>query len=105
GLHRRATTPRSVLFVLRCEAWTADEGDQAGDSREKGGTPEAAATRAWAIDQQHHGLAEREICYALLQSVVQSPDDTPVYLNVYNFTPMNGYTYWAGLGIFHSRIE
>lgn len=30
---------------------------------------------------------------------------TPVYLNVYDLTPMNGYVYWAGLGIFHSGVE
>lgn len=34
-----------------------------------------------------------------------SPGDTPVYLNVYDLTPMNGYLYWAGLGIFHSGVE
>ncbi|ERN17578.1 hypothetical protein AMTR_s00059p00140900 [Amborella trichopoda] len=30
---------------------------------------------------------------------------TPVYLNVYDLTPMNGYFYWAGFGIFHSGVE
>ncbi|WKA11014.1 hypothetical protein VitviT2T_028550 [Vitis vinifera] len=30
---------------------------------------------------------------------------TPVYLNVYDLTPMNGYAYWVGLGIFHSVVE
>ncbi|KAL3685782.1 hypothetical protein R1sor_003804 [Riccia sorocarpa] len=29
----------------------------------------------------------------------------PVYLNVYDLTPMNGYVYWVGMGIFHSGIE
>lgn len=33
------------------------------------------------------------------------PGSTPVYLNVYDSTPMNGYTYWAGLGIFLSGVE
>jgi hypothetical protein len=33
------------------------------------------------------------------------PGNTPVYLNVYDLAPMNGYTYWAGLGIFHSGVE
>eukprot|EP00268_Persea_americana_P033817 TRINITY_DN3343_c0_g1_i2.p1 TRINITY_DN3343_c0_g1~~TRINITY_DN3343_c0_g1_i2.p1 ORF type:complete len:245 (+),score=37.62 TRINITY_DN3343_c0_g1_i2:255-989(+) len=28
-----------------------------------------------------------------------------VFLNVYDLTPLNGYTYWFGLGIFHSGIE
>ncbi|KAH9617677.1 hypothetical protein KSS87_007365 [Heliosperma pusillum] len=31
--------------------------------------------------------------------------NVPVYLNVYDLTPMNGYLYWAGLGIFHSGVE
>lgn len=33
------------------------------------------------------------------------PDSIPVYLNVYDLTPMNGYAYWAGFGIFHSGVE
>ncbi|GFZ10297.1 PPPDE putative thiol peptidase family protein [Actinidia rufa] len=28
-----------------------------------------------------------------------------LYLNVYDLTPMNGYVYWAGFGIFHSGVE
>ncbi|KAJ9567172.1 hypothetical protein OSB04_003138 [Centaurea solstitialis] len=33
------------------------------------------------------------------------PGNTPVYLNVYDLTPLNGYAYWAGFGIFHSGVE
>ncbi|KAE8675281.1 G-box-binding factor 1 [Hibiscus syriacus] len=33
------------------------------------------------------------------------PGCTPVYLNVYDLTPANGYFYWAGLGIYHSGVE
>ncbi|XVE69927.1 hypothetical protein DITRI_Ditri10aG0030800 [Diplodiscus trichospermus] len=33
------------------------------------------------------------------------PGCTPVYLNVYDLTPLNGYFYWAGIGIFHSGLE
>ncbi|XP_057496239.1 deSI-like protein At4g17486 isoform X1 [Actinidia eriantha] len=29
----------------------------------------------------------------------------PVYLNVYDLTPMNGCFYWAGLGVFHTGME
>ncbi|XP_050364719.1 deSI-like protein At4g17486 isoform X3 [Argentina anserina] len=31
--------------------------------------------------------------------------ETPVILNVYDLTPMNNYSVWVGLGIFHSGIE
>jgi len=34
-----------------------------------------------------------------------SPGQAPIYLNVYDLTPMNGYLYWAGLGIYHSGVE
>lgn len=33
------------------------------------------------------------------------PGNSPVYLNVYDLTPMNGYAYWAGFGIYHSGVE
>ncbi|KAF8093682.1 hypothetical protein N665_0380s0003 [Sinapis alba] len=29
----------------------------------------------------------------------------PVYLNVYDLTPINGYAYWLGLGVYHSGVE
>eukprot|EP00250_Pteridium_aquilinum_P006440 c16368_g1_i1 orf=385-1059(+) len=29
----------------------------------------------------------------------------PLYLNVYDLTPVNGYLYWFGLGIYHSAVE
>ncbi|CAN8233516.1 unnamed protein product [Cochlearia groenlandica] len=28
-----------------------------------------------------------------------------VYLNVYDLTPINGYAYWLGLGVYHSGVE
>lgn len=30
---------------------------------------------------------------------------TPVYLNVYDLTPINSYVYWAGFGVFHTGLE
>lgn len=29
----------------------------------------------------------------------------PVYLNIYDLTPINGYAYWLGLGIYHSGVQ
>ena len=29
----------------------------------------------------------------------------PVYLNVYDLTPINGYAYWIGLGVYHSGVQ
>ncbi|KGN61763.1 deSI-like protein At4g17486 [Cucumis sativus] len=52
------------------------------------------------------GKPTKDLC--LLQKVKASastPGEAPVYLNVYDLTPANGYVYWAGLGIFHSGIE
>ncbi|WOL19391.1 deSI-like protein [Canna indica] len=31
--------------------------------------------------------------------------EAPVYLNVYDLTPINGYAYWLGLGVYHSGIQ
>lgn len=46
-------------------------------------------------------------CFSLFSKVKSgySQGNSPVYLNVYDLTPMNGYAYWAGLGIFHSGVE
>ncbi|KAJ6843379.1 deSI-like protein [Iris pallida] len=40
-----------------------------------------------------------------VRSASKTAGNTPVYLNVYDLTPANGYVYWAGLGIFHSGVE
>ena len=29
----------------------------------------------------------------------------PVHLNVYDLTPINGYAYWLGLGVYHSGVQ
>lgn len=47
-------------------------------------------------------------CFCVFPKVKKagySPGNTPVYLNVYDLTPVNGYVYWAGVGIFHSGVE
>ncbi|KAL8514534.1 hypothetical protein ACS0TY_013584 [Phlomoides rotata] len=48
----------------------------------------------------------RHFClFSKVKSDTEGAKSTPVYLNVYDLTPMNGYVYWAGLGIFHSGVE
>ncbi|KAJ6335122.1 hypothetical protein OIU78_011873, partial [Salix suchowensis] len=49
--------------------------------------------------------ASRFFLFPKQRSANYGAGDTPVYLNVYDLTPMNGYAYWAGLGIFHSGVE
>ncbi|KAK6916543.1 PPPDE peptidase domain [Dillenia turbinata] len=49
--------------------------------------------------------ATRFCIFPKVKSASYSPGSTPVYLNVYDLTPMNGYIYWAGLGVFHSGVE
>lgn len=34
-----------------------------------------------------------------------NPVQAPVYLNIYDLTPLNAYFYWAGIGVFHSGLE
>ena len=49
--------------------------------------------------------ATRFCIFPKVKSAGYGPGNSPVYLNVYDLTPMNGYVYWAGLGIFHSGVE
>ena len=43
--------------------------------------------------------------FSKVKSAGNIPGNTPVYLNVYDLTTVNGYMYWAGIGIFHSGVE
>lgn len=49
--------------------------------------------------------ASRFCMFPKVKSASFSSGDFPVYLNVYDLTPANGYVYWAGLGIFHTGVE
>ena len=49
--------------------------------------------------------ATRFSLFRKVNSASYGPAKAPVYLNVYDLTPMNGYMYWAGLGIYHSGVE
>ncbi|XP_008795626.1 deSI-like protein At4g17486 [Phoenix dactylifera] len=49
--------------------------------------------------------ATRFCLFPKVRSASQTPGNAPVYLNVYDLTPMNGYVYWAGLGIYHTGVE
>ncbi|KAH9624662.1 hypothetical protein KSS87_001672 [Heliosperma pusillum] len=50
-------------------------------------------------------FASRFCLFAKVKSADSTSGYTPVYLNVYDLTPVNGYMYWAGLGIFHTGVE
>ncbi|KAH0912698.1 hypothetical protein HID58_036019 [Brassica napus] len=45
------------------------------------------------------------LCWSGSVKRKQKPGPFPVYLNVYDLTPMNAYGYWLGLGVFHSGVE
>ncbi|KAA8528627.1 hypothetical protein F0562_035982 [Nyssa sinensis] len=49
--------------------------------------------------------ATRFCLFSKVKPAGYGPGNTPVYLNVYDLTTMNGYAYWAGFGIFHSGVE
>lgn len=49
--------------------------------------------------------ATRFCMFPKVKSAGFSPGNTPVYLNVYDLTSINGYVYWAGIGIFHTGVE
>lgn len=50
-------------------------------------------------------FASRFCLFPKSKSAASRPGFAPVYLNVYDLTPVNGYMYWAGLGIFHTGLE
>lgn len=61
--------------------------------------------RAIAPHQLKNKSAGRFCLFPKSKSDRSDPRKAPVFLNVYDLTPMNGYVYWAGLGIFHSGVE
>ncbi|KAG7024432.1 DeSI-like protein [Cucurbita argyrosperma subsp. argyrosperma] len=44
-------------------------------------------------------------CKITLMSKKKKSGTVPVYLNVYDLTPINGYAYWLGLGVYHSGVQ
>lgn len=47
----------------------------------------------------------KKIMLCRKKSCVDAGGSIPVYLNVYDITPFNGYAYWFGLGVYHSGIQ
>ncbi|MBA0867711.1 hypothetical protein Goshw_003214 [Gossypium schwendimanii] len=45
------------------------------------------------------------LCTMVLMPRKKKVGSVPVYLNVYDLTPINGYAYWFGLGIYHSGVQ
>lgn len=67
-----------------------------------------ASKKGWKfiVPLQLRGKSATQFCFLpKSKSVKFGPGNTPVYLNVYDLTLMNGYVHWAGLGIFHSGVE
>ncbi|XP_057550540.1 deSI-like protein At4g17486 [Amaranthus tricolor] len=55
---------------------------------------------------RYRGKFTSRFCmFPKVKSADSSPGFVPVYLNVYDLTPANGYMYWAGLGIYHTGVE
>ncbi|XP_019438786.1 PREDICTED: deSI-like protein At4g17486 [Lupinus angustifolius] len=45
------------------------------------------------------------LCHRIPIHKKKKPGLFLVYLNVYDLTPINGYAYWLGLGVFHSGVQ
>ncbi|GMN35332.1 hypothetical protein TIFTF001_005224 [Ficus carica] len=45
------------------------------------------------------------LCRMVLVPRKKKTGKVPVYLNVYDLTPINGYAYWLGLGVYHSGVQ
>ncbi|EEF35069.1 deSI-like protein At4g17486 [Ricinus communis] len=45
------------------------------------------------------------LCRKHLSCDEDTRGSVPVYLNVYDLTPINGYAYWLGLGVYHSGVQ
>jgi len=45
------------------------------------------------------------LCRMVLMPKKKKTGKVPVYLNVYDLTPINGYAYWLGLGVYHSGVQ
>ncbi|KAK4770546.1 hypothetical protein SAY87_031078 [Trapa incisa] len=67
-----------------------------------------ASKKGWrqAVPLRLRSKSATRFCFLPKSKKIKfGPGNTPVYLNVYDLTPVNGYVYWAGLGIFHSGVE
>ncbi|KAI4337269.1 hypothetical protein L6164_015705 [Bauhinia variegata] len=45
------------------------------------------------------------LCKMVMMPRKKKLGTVPVYLNVYDLTPINGYAYWLGLGVYHSGVQ
>ncbi|GAA0153246.1 cysteine protease [Lithospermum erythrorhizon] len=62
----------------------------------------------WRTIMPEHMAGKSSTCFCFfpkVKSLRSYKGRSPVYLNVYDLTPMNGYLYWAGFGIFHTGLE
>ncbi|KAM0957076.1 hypothetical protein ACFX2I_025200 [Malus domestica] len=50
-------------------------------------------------------LCKKSGCRTAIEEDEEDSGSVPVYLNVYDLTPFNGYAYWLGLGVYHSGVQ
>ncbi|KAB2612751.1 deSI-like protein [Pyrus ussuriensis x Pyrus communis] len=48
-------------------------------------------------------LCKKSVCRSAIEE--EDSGSVPVYLNVYDLSPFNGYAYWLGLGVYHSGVQ
>ncbi|CAN6573123.1 unnamed protein product [Malus baccata var. baccata] len=50
-------------------------------------------------------LCKKSVCRSAIEEEEEDSGSVPVYLNVYDLSPFNGYAYWLGLGVYHSGVQ
>lgn len=98
----------SLLHIRFLQMYGTLEGSQHWVSSQRSSMTLLGSKQAWKSMAPTRLSQKSGQCFCLFSKVKSDNDDTkvtPVCLNVYDLTPMNGYVYWAGLGIFHSGVE
>ncbi|CAL5418226.1 unnamed protein product [Camellia sinensis] len=92
-----AILSKSVLLLALSDSWSHFSSNMKFGSK-----------KVWKLKVPFRlkGKSATRFCiFPKVKKASYGPGNTPVYLNVYDLTHMNGYVYWAGFGIFHSGVE